>query len=79
MLDVAVNMLRYSPIWSPCEVHDPNFNLQLCESWGHCLRSTWDHHVDDDDHDDDEDDEDDDDDEDNDEMGWKFSKKSSFF
>ena len=32
--------LGYSPIWSPWDVHDPNFNLQLCESWGHCRRST---------------------------------------
>ena len=54
-------MLEYSPIWSPWEVHEPNFNLQLCESWGHCLRSTWDHNIDNniDDSDDDDDDDDD--------------------
>ena len=62
----VVKMLKYSPIWSPCEVQEPNFNLQLWESWGHCLRSTWDHHLvdDDDDGDDDDDDEDDEDGED---------------
>ena len=25
----VVKMLKYSPIWSPCEVQEPNFNLQL--------------------------------------------------
>ena len=68
----VVKMLKYSPIWSPCEVQEPNFNLQLCESWGHCLRSTWDHHVDDDDDGDDDEDDEDDEDEDDDEPKTSF-------